>query len=219
MITKTVSNLMAAWVMLACLSGAAARAETPTTKPASGSKVVQPPQLTDQEFARLGLFVKSQLDAGLRGQALATAIHERQAQLKAEHDAAKAKKESEQAAKDSTDGTKTGGDTKGPGEALKHGLNDADLTGLGKFVNEKLADGLRGKDLADAIQGEAKQRETQRAEAMKGAGGPDGDHGNSAGSGQGGGNGESKGAGHGNAGNGGKGGKPGGGGGDKGGHH
>lgn len=97
--------------------------------------------LSEKEHSKMGLFVVTQLDNGVRGKALADAIHQEHALLKADQDADKRK------------GTRdVDSEKKGPGEALKHGLEDKDLTNFGKFVNEQHAAGLRGEALADAIQ-------------------------------------------------------------------
>lgn len=50
----------------------------------------------------------------------------------------------------------------GLGEALRHGLQDRDVPGLGRFVNEQLAQGLRGQQLAAAIKTEITRRKQQR---------------------------------------------------------
>jgi hypothetical protein len=110
--------------------------------------------LSEKEHSKLGLFVVTELDNGVRGKALAEAIHQELAVLKAERDAAKDKDPDRDADKKGTvdkdkDKDKDG---KGPGESLKHGLKDKDITNFGKFVNEQHAAGLRGEELADAIQ-------------------------------------------------------------------
>lgn len=51
---------------------------------------------------------------------------------------------------------------KGPGEGLKHGLAEKDAENFGRFVNEQLAKGLRGRDLADAIHKEHALRKEAR---------------------------------------------------------
>ena len=50
----------------------------------------------------------------------------------------------------------------GPGEALKRGLSDKDAENFGRFVNEQLAKGLRGRDLAAAIHKEHEARKGAR---------------------------------------------------------
>jgi hypothetical protein len=115
----------------------------------------QPADLTVAQRAELGKFVVGQHDAGLRGEALAKAIQAKLAEIKKVKGTKNASK---------ADGT---GEGKGPGEALDHGLNRDDMTNLGKFVNEKLADGLRGQDLAAAIHDEIQTRKTERAKQAK----------------------------------------------------
>jgi hypothetical protein len=115
--------------------------------------------LSEKEHSKLGLFVVTELDNGVRGKALAEAIHQELALLKAERDADKPKKDPDRDSdKNPDDKDKSG---KGPGEALKHGLKDKDITNFGKFVNEQHAAGLRGEELADAIQ---KRHEELKAE-------------------------------------------------------
>ena len=104
--------------------------------------------LTDNEHAILAIFVLGKLSIGIKGEKLAGAIHVRLNAIK------KARHEKK--------GKKDDSDKKGPGEALRHGLEDKDLVGLGKFVNEKLAEGLRGKNLSEAIREESDKRKEQR---------------------------------------------------------
>jgi hypothetical protein len=116
--------------------------------------------LSEKQHSKLGLFVVTELDNGVRGKALAEAIHQELAILKAERDANKdADRDADKQGDVDKDKDKGKGkdkdkdkDGKGPGEALNHGLKDKDITNFGKFVNEQHAAGLRGEELADAIQ-------------------------------------------------------------------
>jgi hypothetical protein len=116
--------------------------------------------LSEKEHATMGLFVVGQLENGVRGKALAEAIHQEHETLKQEHEAREKNKEEGTAKSDAQ-----GGEGKnGPGESLKHGLSDKDITNFGKFVNEQHAAGLRGEELADAI---CKKHEEMRAARAK----------------------------------------------------
>ncbi len=55
-----------------------------------------------------------------------------------------------------------GAKDKDKGEKGAQGLGDEELKGLGKFVQEKLAEGLRGKELADAIHKRLEERKRAR---------------------------------------------------------
>ena len=121
-------------------------------------------ELSDREHARLALFAVEKIEAGVTGEALETALREKIEALQKE------RKEEKGGDGDSGQGKK------GPGEALRHGLEDKDLSNLGRFVNEQLAAGLRGTKLADAIHGELKKLKENRAkerENGKGEGKPE----------------------------------------------
>jgi hypothetical protein len=119
-------------------------------------------ELSDRDHARLALFAVEKLEAGVTGEALESALREKLEALQKER-------------KDDKGGDKDQ-DKNGPGEALRHGLEDKDLTNFGRFVNEQLAAGLRGTKLADAIHSELKKLKENRAkqrENGKGEGKPD----------------------------------------------
>lgn len=121
-------------------------------------------ELSDRDHGRLGLFAVEKVDAGVTGEALESAIREKLEALQKE-------------AKQDKGGDKdVPQDKNGPGEALRHGLEDKDLTNFGRFVNEQLAAGLRGTKLAEAIHAELKKLKENRAkqrENGKGEGKPE----------------------------------------------
>ena len=108
-------------------------------------------EFSNREHARLALFAVEKIEAGLTGEALETALREKLEAIQKE------RKEEKAGDADSGQGKK------GPGEGLRHGLEDKDLSNLGRFVNEQLAAGLRGTKLADAIQNEHKKLKDSRA--------------------------------------------------------
>jgi hypothetical protein len=121
-------------------------------------------ELADREHASLALFAVEKIEAGVTGEALETALREKLDAIR------KDRKEEKGSGGDAGQGKK------GPGEALHHGLEDKDLTNLGRFVNEQLAVGLRGTQLSDAIHNELKKLKENRAkerENGKGDGKPE----------------------------------------------
>lgn len=115
-------------------------------------------RLKSSEHAELGAFVLDSLSAGVKGTELAEAIRQKLNAIKKARFERKAQKKDRKESK----AEKGEGQKKGPGEALKHGLEHKDLVGLGKFVNEKLAEGLRGRELSEAIRKEAHERKEDR---------------------------------------------------------
>jgi len=114
-------------------------------------------ELSDREHARLALFVVEKVEAGVTGEALETALREKREAIQKE------RKEEKGAEGDAGQGKN------GPGEGLRHGLEDKDLMNLGKFVNEQLAAGLRGTQLSDAIHNELKKLKENRAKERENA--------------------------------------------------
>jgi len=121
-------------------------------------------ELSERDHARLALFAVEKIEAGVTGEALESALREKLEALQKEN------KQDKGGDKDAAQ------DKNGPGEALRHGLEDKDLTNFGRFVNEQLAAGLRGTKLSEAIHGEFKKLKENRAkqrENGKGEGKPD----------------------------------------------
>lgn len=180
-------RLSLGFVILAVLAGSAS-AQAPDRQPgapAPGGGAVPPglvraeDRVDDHEHAVLGAFVLDQLAAGVHGEELAEAIHRKQAELKAECERAQERRrqaeerrrrsddreERRKAAAEagSVDPGKGSAPENGPGTALRHGLEDKDLPGMGRFVNQQLAAGLRGEELADSIRQELERRQAERA--------------------------------------------------------
>lgn len=96
-------------------------------------------RLSDSRYARLAEFALEKRKEGLDPKDLEKDIRKKEHELWDEQVKAREKGEKEEEA-----------DTEEKDEA-KEGLNKKDRSNLGKFVNDKLAEGLKGKDLAEAI--------------------------------------------------------------------
>ena len=159
-------TVVAIWVLSAASRLPAAEKEGGQAQASPGDQ--QAEAFTDKESSQLALFVAAKVNAGLRAQGLADAIHQRHAEIQKSHDAAKAAEKAKASgdkgsaggANSSTgnqgkgDSGKTAQDKKAANPPLKQGLNDADQLSLGKFINQKLAEKLDGKELGDTVRSE-----------------------------------------------------------------
>jgi Ca2+-binding EF-hand superfamily protein len=94
-------------------------------------------ELSSREYIELGSFVLKRLADGIKCEELSRAIEKRLKEIRSRGKEVR---------------------KKWPGEALEHGFKRHDLELLGRFVNERLAEGLRGRALAQAIRKEVRQR-------------------------------------------------------------